>query len=233
MVKKESVELEKLKQLCNFDGEKFVSKSGIDYIHALASIFDLINLNDNPFTSEDIERQPTITDFLFSGVKDFVFICELKAKPMIINKDRRSNEKIEAFNFANEEAEKIFNKSLGVVYILTCIINEKEHIVKIGASRTPFKKRLCSYNCGAAYNWRTASTTNLKILQSFLVTRLTYKLYIYDCNEDVVRYNFHGIESIPFASSKSLAIEDIMVKQYYNQFKTKPLANIQTKATEI
>ena len=40
-------------------------------------------------------------------------------------------------------------------------------------------------------------------------------------------------KSIPFASPKSLAIEDIMIKKFIAQFGIKPLANIQSDATKI
>ena len=48
---------EEIIQLCDFDGEKYVQKSGEQYISALSSIFSLINRNDKPFTIDDIEKE--------------------------------------------------------------------------------------------------------------------------------------------------------------------------------
>lgn len=233
MAKKDSLNIEILKTLCDKKGDYYESKEGLDYIQALSGIFPLKNANDKPFTIEDIIKQPTLQEFNFSGVQDFKFICNLKAKPLKIINDNRENEKIIAYNFVDKEAEETFSNILGVTYIITCVINKKEHIIKIGSSRTTFKKRLASYNCGVVNNWRTASTTNIKILQSMVTTRLVFKLYLYDCNEGTLSYTWRGIESVPFASPKALAVEDIMVKQYYKQFKAKPLANVQTNATEV
>lgn len=234
MAQKNSIDIELLKQLCDFDGKEYTSKKGDDYILSLAKVFSLNNINDKPFTVEDIKKQPLLSDFDFSGVNDYKYICKLKARPMTITQDgKRTNEKIIPKNFADEEAEKIFKKALGVSYLLTCVIDKKEHIVKIGSSRTTFGKRLASYNCGVVNNWRTASTTNIKILQSMVTTRLEYNLYLYDCSQDLVTINWHGVKSVPFASPKALAVEDIMVKKFIEQFGHKPLANVQVNATEI
>ncbi len=147
----------------------------------------------------------------------------------------RSNEKINVLNFTSNKAKEIFEKSLGVAYLLTAIVDEEEYIIKFGQTRTSFKKRLSSYNCGTVNAWRTASTTNIKMLQSMVTTRkrAKFKLYIYDCSDDVNIYTWHGIESVPFASPKSLAVEDIIINQFISQFEHKPLANIQAGATEI
>lgn len=234
MAKKNSIDIEILKQLCDFDGELFISKVGNDYIQSLGNVFQLDNINDNPFTIEDIKKQPLISDFKFDGVEEYKYICKLKAKPMTITTDgTRTNEKIIPDDFADSEAKKIFKKSLGVSYLLTCYIDNKEHIIKIGSSRTTFDKRLGSYNCGVVNNWRTASTTNIKILQSMVATRLEYGLYLYDCSQDLVIIDWHGVRSVPFASPKALAVEDIMIKKFIEQFGHKPLANVQASATEI
>ena len=95
------------------------------------------------------------------------------------------------------------------------------------------QKGFGSYNCGVVNNWRTASTTNIKILQSFVTTRQIFNLYLYDCSSDVMSFKWHGVESVPFASPKPLAYEDILVKQFIDQFGIKPLANVQANATEV
>jgi hypothetical protein len=224
---------ELLKKLCDEDGTRFISKIGDKYIAALASIYPSPNANDKPFTLADVKKQPTIDNFRaeFSGVGEFEYVCDLKATPMIIEGDKRTNEKIQALDFQSDSLKKLFEKSLGVVYILTCVIGNSEHIIKIGCSRTTFKQRLGSYNCGTANNWRTASTTNIKMLQSFVATRADFKLYLYDCGAPET-ITWHGVESVPFSSQKIYAVEDIMVKKFQEIFKQKPLANVQTSATE-
>ena len=234
MAQKDNIDIEILKQLCDFNGEVYISKKGDDYILSLGKVFPLDNINDNPFTIEDIKKQPVLSDFKFDGVEDYKYICKLKARPMTITQDgKRINEKILPENFADTEAERIFKKALGVSYLLTCVIEDKEHIIKIGSSRTTFSKRLGSYNCGVVNNWRTASTTNIKILQSMVTTRLEYNLYLYDCSQDLVIIDWRGVRSVPFASPKALAVEDIMVKKFIEQFGFKPLANVQANATEV
>ncbi len=236
MGKKHSLAFEQHISLCDKNGNEYVSKSGQDYIDALSNIFSLNNINDKPFTIKDILLQPILNDFTFSGVGDFKKICKLHVIPMKIigNKSSwsRQNEKIIPIDFESPEAENIFNKALGIAYIITCTINEQEHIIKIGSSRTTFKARLGSYNCGVVNNWRTASTTNIKMLQSMVTTRQDFNLYLYDCGESKV-FVWHGVQSVPFATAKQLAIEDILVKEFIAQFNQKPLANVQTRATEV
>ena len=229
-----AVDVEILKTLCDFDGHEYISKKGDAYLNALSKVFPLDNINDNPFTIKDILQQPELSDFSFPGLLDYKFICKLKVRPMTISlNNRRKNEKIFPEDFASEEAKMIFNQSLGVSYLLTCPYQGKEYIIKIGSSRTTFKKRLGSYNCGYVNNWRTASTTNIKILQSMVTNRITLNLYLFDCSQDLYVIDWHGIRSVPFASPKALAVEDIMIKQFIEQFGKKPLANVQASATEV
>lgn len=230
---KDSLALNQFISLCDEINGVYIQKSGDDYLNALSKIFPLNNKNDKPFNLVEIQTQPTLKDFSFSGKDDFIFICNLRAKPLEIKDSIRKNEKILALNFANENAKKIFDKALGVAYILTCKIENKEHIIKFGQSRTTFKKRLSSYNCGVVNNWRTASTTNIKMLQSFIATRATFNLYLYDCSDEVTIIEWRGEKSVPFASPKSLAVEDIMIKKFIAQFGVKPLANIQGDATQV
>ena len=221
--------------LCDKYRDHYESKIGDDYITALSKVFQIKNRNDRPFVEREVMRQPTIEDFNFVGLREFQFICNLKAQPMYLDifGVRIKNEKIVPVNFASKKAENIFKNALGVAYMLTCTIDGKEHIVKFGQTRTPFKSRLGSYNCGVVNNWRTASTTNIKILQSFLATRLTYNLYIRDCSDDIVTFEWAGEKSVPFASPISLAIEDICMKKFVQKYGRPPLANVQASATEI
>lgn len=226
------VDIEILKKLCNFDGDKYTQKTGLDYLNALEQYMGAVNRNDKPFTISDITSQPTMREFTFSGVNEFKYVCKLHAYPMIIKNNVRKNEKIVPYDFANDTMKNIFSHSMGTVYIFTCPYEGKEHIIKIGQTRTTFKTRLSSYNCGVVNNWRTASTTNIKILQSLVSTGLDFKLYIYDCSEDPYILNWHGVTSVPFSASKALAVEDIMIKKFIEIFGKKPLANIQANATE-
>lgn len=234
MKQKNSMEIDMFKTLCEFDGSNYISKIGDEYVEALSKTFNLNNINDTPFTIEEIKRQPLLQDFKFPGKNEYKYICKLYVKPLSISQDgKRTNEKIFTKDFAGEEEKKIFNKSLGVSYIMTCVLDGNEHLIKIGSSRTSFKKRLGSYNCGVLNNWRTASTTNIRMLQSFVTIRSEINLYIYDCSEELYILDWQGVRSVPFASPKALAVEDIMIKSYIEQFKIKPLANIQANATEI
>lgn len=232
--------LDELKTLCDCIDGVYILKSGAEYIRALGALFALKNQNDQPFTIHEIQQQPTLQEFSFTGKNDFIYICALQAEPMTIIGDKRTNEKIVAKAFVNNEALRIFNQSSGVAYLITCpLIYQtwsqehiiKEHIIKIGQTRKSFKERLGSYNCGTVYNWRTASTTNIKITQSLVATRLYYyNLYLCDCSNDPYTIVWHGVKSAPFPSPKSLAVEDIMVKKFIEQFNQKPLANIQVDA---
>lgn len=223
--------IEELITLCNFDGENYVQKSGDEYVSALSRLFSLDNRNDKPFTVEDIRNQPLLSEFAFAGKNDFKKVCTLSISPLVIQAStrKRTNEKIVAKDFVSAEAKRVYESSLGVAYLMTCKIDGDERIIKIGQTRKTFKERLGSYNCGCVYNWRTASTTNLKLKQSMVATRQDIQLYLYDCQQTEI-FVYHGIKSAPFATAYSLAVEDIMIKQFMHQFGKKPLVNIQANA---
>ena len=65
-----------------------------------------------------------------------------------------------------------------------------------------------------------------------VVTRLPVNLYLYDCQKTEV-FEWHGVKSVPFASPFSLAVEDIMIKEFIKQYGKKPLINIQASATTV
>ena len=235
-VKIKESQLDSLLKVCEESEEYgvYYSKEGDDYIQAIEELLNGKNSNDKPFSVEDIIKQPTLDQFEFPGIREFVYVCDLIAKPLKVdtNEMRRFNEKIVVVedSFVNEVVKNVFEKALGVDYLITCPIEGTEHIIKIGNSRKTFKDRLSSYNCGVTTNVRTASTTNIKILQSFVATRKKFKLYLMDCS-DVTTYTWHGIKSAPFASTKGLAYEDILLKEFIRQFNQKPLANVQADAT--
>jgi len=234
MSKKRTLSIEQIKSLFNQGEEGYQIKQGPEYAGALEALFGAKNKNDRPFSLEDIKKQPEIKAFNFPGVKEFAYICKLRGVPININNDNTwVNERIIPVYFADNQVEKIFNESLGLVYMLTCEIDGKEHIVKIGCSRTTFKARLGSYNCGTVNAWRTASTTNIKMLQSFLACGIDFNLYILDCSGYKQPYEWYGIISKPFATSKIYAYEDILINEFRKQFGYIPLANVQASATEI
>lgn len=246
MSKKDSLTDEELLSLCDFDPERdlYEAKIGSEYIKALSSLKNLVNKNDLPFTEEDILKEPTLEDFSFEGKNDFIYACDLEVQPLTLfkiipqvegteNNYKRRNEKIKVTN-RQDNMIRVLSSSLGVAYLITCPVDNKEYIIKIGQSRNTFMHRLTSYNCGCVNNWRTASTTNIKLLQSMQVTRKVFKLYLFDCSDEkYVLRNWHGKTSQPFAMPKSLAVEDIMIKEFIKQFKKKPLANIQANATSL
>jgi len=229
--KKGKATLKELQSLCAYDRrtKTYTSLEGQDYADALERIFALDNKNDRPFLKDEIIMQPTLQEFDFEGKKEFIYTCELKAKPLTIENNKRKNERIEALNFS-QDSEDVFTSHIGMAYIITCLVDGKEHIIKIGQTRKTFKERLGSYNCGVVYNWRTASTTNIKILQSLLASRScgTFKLYLCDCSTDPYQLNWYGVDSSLYATPKSLAVEEIMLRRFIQQFGRKPLANIQT-----
>lgn len=151
----------------------------------------------------------------------------MTAVPLRIDENnKKKNERIIAKDFETD-AEDDYKKCLGVVYLITCEIDGKEHIIKIGSSRLTFEDRLKSYNCGYVSNWRTASTTNIKILQSFVVTIKDFNLYLYTKSGSQV-YEWCGMKSEPFASSKIYAVENLFIGRFKEEFDKPPLANIQT-----
>ena len=228
-------QLNMLLKICDPIGDgNYISKGGNAYIEALKIILSSRNTNDNPFNIDDILEQPLLKEFKFKGVNDFKYICKLKANPMIINKDNltKTNEKISPINFSNQNAKDILYNSIGIVYILTCQIDSKEYIIKIGSSRNTFSDRLDSYNCGTVTYRKSgsASTTNYRILQSLVATRKEFNLYLLDFPDDTTSYKWYGITSPVFPSSRCFAYEYILINQYMEQFNgQKPLGNVQTK----
>lgn len=232
--------------LCDLDASTntYVSKKGQDYADALKALFypdDDGNENDKPFLDSDITKQPTLDEFRvrFKALDEFKLVCKLKANPMkldskgelIRNGRKKTKEEIEAFGFVDDNTRSIFENSIGVAYIITCPINGSNHIIKIGQTGGTFKDRLGSYNCGYVKNWRTASTTNIKIVQSFVATRREFNLYLRNCGDLAKPIKWAGrLTSTSIASPLPEAIENICLQVFAKKFNnTKPLANIQTK----
>jgi hypothetical protein len=223
-------QLKLLVKKCRKDGF-YYSKKGQDYINGLALIFPIDNTNDRPFTIDEIVHEPELSDFGFDGIQEFKRVCKLYAKPMKLTEKLerifRGNEKIVIESFYSEEWKKKYETNKGIVYLLTALVDDKEYIVKFGQTRKTLKDRIGSYNCGYVNNWRTASTTNIKILQSMLTSRLFFNLYAIDCSDEPEIFVWYGEKSSPFASSKSLAYEEICNRMFIKKYKKPTIANIQ------
>ena len=232
--------------LCDFDATSntYTSKQGQDYADALKALFypdDDGNENDKPFLDSDILEQPTLDEFRkrFKALDEFKFVCKLKANPMKLDSSgeliktgrKKSKEEIVAIAFANNDVKKVFETSIGVAYIITCLIDGKNYIIKIGQTGGTFDDRLGSYNCGYVKNWRTASTTNIKIVQSFVATRREFNLYLRDCGDLAKPIKWaRRSTNTAIASPLPEAIENICLQVFSKKFDgKKPLANIQTK----
>lgn len=229
MPKKQNITYEQAKTLFTLDKGKYVRKEDDIFVSAFMKIIQGTNKNDTPFTKNEIKTQKTWDEFSFVGKNDFEFVCYLKANAMVLNDTTNNwdNEKIKAHGFAKGK-DKTFNDYIGVAYAITCLLNEKEYIIKFGSTRTTFKQRLGSYNCGVVNSIRTASTTNIKMLQSMVACNVDFKLYLYPCGEAEI-IEWQNEKAGPFSSPKPLVVENIMLKKFTDQFMAKPLANIQTK----
>jgi len=246
MPKKLNYTFENIETLFKKNGTDYTRKEDEEFVEALKKIFPWTNQNDIPFTKTDIRNKTKkLKDFTFVGKKQFHYVCDLSAKAINLKPDTKNwdNERIFA-QWGKDNKHKVkFKKYIGVAYLITCVLDPilkpsypasepDEYIIKFGSTRTPFGKRLASYNCGTINNSRTASTTNFKLLQSFVACNTPFKLYLCFCGAPK-KIRWLGKFSIPFSSAKPLAVEDIMIKEYIKEFRSKPLANIQTNATEV
>lgn len=223
-----------LRKIVRKKGDFYYSKSGQAYVDGLSNIFSLENKNDKPFLEEDILAQPKKEDFLFEGMKEFEKVCSLEIEPMKLGKDwlRKNNERILAKNFSSKDWENKYKTARGLTYLIVAVVKDDRYIIKFGQTRKTLKDRIASYNCGNVNNWRTASTTNIKILQSFVTTRLIYELYAIDCSQDCQQIEWHGVFSSSYASPKSLAYEEICNRKFIEQFGKPTLANVQVTVDE-
>ena len=64
-------------------------------------------------------------------------------------------------------------------------------------------------------------------MQSIISSDIKYEIYYVDCSDFVERFKWYDQLSKSFASSKSLAFENIILQQYINQFWSTPLGNTQ------
>ena len=229
--------LEQIKDMLvqNTDGS-YIQKSGTDYIikfqEYVKNKFSKKSKNLQLFTVDKIlELGHKKNNVSFAGINDFKYVCSVTTQKLKISADLiRENEKIIIKeDTITQDGQKIIYESKGVVYLITCMINNDEYIIKFGQTRKTFKERLDSYNCGVILNLGTASTTNIHILQSLLANEFEYKIYICDCSDVIEQFKWHGIKSREFASSKSLAFENIILKEFKKEFGSLPVANTQVE----
>lgn len=121
----------------------------------------------------------------------------------------------------NQEQEKLefcgdidkFSNIEGVVYLF--VVDGK--ILKLGKTDTSMKKRIQSYNCGKRQYREngTCSTTNYKVLQSFLSIGKNVELYCYFVPP--ITINLFG-EEITITTSPSKCIEKAFQIKTQEQF---------------
>lgn len=212
----------------------YIQKTGKDFIDSFKKyIADKLtekkSNNLNLYTVEQVESSPLIDELNFSGIKDFKLLGELSYQKLIINADNTyTNQKLYIENL-DETNKNIYEKSKGILYMIVGVIDNKKHIIKFGQTRKTLEERIGSYNCGTIKNIGTASTTNVFILQSIIASDIKYEVYYVDCSDFIERFKWYDQISKSFASSKSLAFENIILQQYIKQFNEKPLGNTQAE----
>ena len=181
------------------------------------------------FSIDDIKKQKELCDFSFQGKNDFKLVGKLVGEKMKIDSTNKiTYEKIVIKDDKFETGtEYIYKNSKGVVYMITALLDNKEYIIKFGSSRKVLMERINSYNAGKIRNIGTASTANIFILQSIIASNLEFNLYVCDCSDFIERFKWYDKISAPFASSKSLAYENIIIKAFEEQFKCIPIGNTQ------
>lgn len=202
------------------------------------------NKNDQIITVEDIVKQPRFEDFDFIRSKDFLSATKGKKfeycgewsvdKPYFDIDDTFIENnivmKMKENGHNNVEIETLYKRTKGVVYILTCVIDGIEYIVKIGQTGKTMEERQSSYNCGNGVNRRngTCSTTNFRIKQS-LANGLVFNIHVLDCSADNKIYTIGEFTSVEVAGGMPVGYEDILNQAFYKKFNQKPLLDIQTK----
>ena len=118
--------------------------------------------------------------------------------------------------------ERKFSKIEGAIY---CFVID-DYILKIGKTDTTMAKRLISYNCGKkSYRENgTCSTTNYKVLQSFLAINKPVEVYCY-----FVPPAFLEVfgKKVSITTSPSKYIESVFLQKTKEQFGDKLLLCIQ------
>ena len=200
------------------------------------------NHNDRIITVEDIVMQPKYDDFKFirgeefkiaTNNKSFLDCGEWSVDYPYIDVDGtfiENNIVMKMRENGYGDIENLYRKTKGVVYILTCTIDDVEYIIKIGQTGKTMEERQSSYNCGNAVNRYngTCSTTNFRIKQS-LASGLVFNIHVLDCSTDNKVYTIGKYSSVEVAGGMPIGYEDILNQAFYDEFKQKPLLDIQTK----
>ncbi len=207
-----------------------------DYRQLLRSENPNTIINENAFSKKDIVAQPELKDFNFKGLKDFIPAGKLSLNPLeiLINKDEKQNvviqEKVSLNDYASEEAKTKWNTYLGACYILTAVVDGKEHFIKVGQTRKTMSERAGSYSTGSLKYIGKNSTTNLRILQSMVNADpdVEFRMHIwYNPDRHSGRISLYDEISSPLADGTQLAMEEITIKKFVQQFGFKPLGNVQ------
>lgn len=121
------------------------------------------------------------------------------------------NKEKERLDFVGDT--KKYNNIEGVVYLFVV----EDRILKLGKTDTSMKKRIQSYNCGKKQYREngTCSTTNYKVLQSFLAINKSVSLYCYFVPP--ITIDLFG-EKVAITTSPSKCIEKAFQKKTQDQF---------------
>lgn len=220
-----------------------VSKTGNEYIDAVVDILSRhrkkkLNTSDYPIKKEEIISEDACAEYSafnrdFIGIREFAYAGKFKGITIKYSKAGTplNNEQIELL--PESGVDDIINKKEGIAYILTCVADEKEYIIKIGETRKTFAERLKSYNCGYLNNIDTASKTNIRIVQTIVANQdLTFKIYLKDCSADKKPFDWAGKRSKEYPTSFRIAVQDITIAEYIRLYGRKPIGNVQVDTEE-
>lgn len=136
------------------------------------------------------------------------------------------NQEKEKLEFYGDEEK--YSNTEGAVYLF--VIDDK--ILKIGKTDSTMKKRIQSYNCGKRQYKEngTCSTTNYKVLQSFLTIGKRVELYCYFVPP--IQLDVFG-ETVSITTSPSKYIEKAFQKKTQEQFGDKLSLCIQNQEVKM
>lgn len=212
------------------------------FIAFVESIIKPRNFNDKLITVEMIVQQPKLDDWSYinsegfvnqlMGGKTFVYCGKWKVEYPYIDEEGvfiENNIEMEMPDDVPECIVELYKKTTGIAYLLTCVVDGIEYILKIGMTGKTMSDRQSSYNCGNIVNRYngTCSTTNFKIKQS-LASGLTFNVYALDCSADNKSYTDGKRITPKFSGPLPEAVEYLLNEDFADTFGHKPLLNTQT-----
>lgn len=215
-------------------------KAANAFIQFVESIISPRNFNDKLITIEMIVQQPKLKDWQYihsdgfirlTGGKEFKYCGQWNVEYPYIDENGvfiENNITMEMPEGTPDCIRTLYRKTTGVAYLLTCVVDGVEYILKIGMTGKTMAERESSYNCGNIANRYngTCSTTNFKIKQS-LASGLTFNVYAVDCSADNKTYNDGKRTSPEFAGPLPEAVEYLLNEDFADTFGKKPLLNTQ------